>query len=119
MRRFCRSRDALRTACAELELPLIANTQARGYNQNRIKGDYIIQLKGPYDVAVNTQPDGSFGLHADLWRGHVEQEVGKGYGKLLQLYGVHKASKEARRKGHMVRRTQRKDGTIKLTIAAS
>jgi hypothetical protein len=29
----------------------------------------------------------------------VEKEVGKGYGKLLQLYGVHKATIEPRKKG--------------------
>jgi len=48
---------------------------------------------------LNKQPDGTFGLTADLWNGHVEKEVGQGYGKLLQLYGVHKATIEARKKG--------------------
>jgi hypothetical protein len=74
-------------------------------------------LKGPYDIALNQQPDGSFGLTSDLWEGHVEQEVGKNYGKLLQLYAVHKAMREARRKGHLVKRSQHKDGAIKLVIA--
>ena len=45
-----------------------------------------------------------------------KQEVGKGYGKLLQLYAVHKAMKEARKKGHMVNRSQKQDGSIKLVI---
>ena len=108
--------EALKTACAELGLTVLANAEARGYYQNTIKGDYVIQLKGPYDIAINQQPDGSFGLTADLWAGHVEQEVGKGYGKLLQLYAVHKAMKEAKRKGHLVSRRQHQDGTIKLVI---
>src|SRR5260370_40813914 len=108
---------ALRSACNELGLSLLKNAEARGYYQNKIKGDFMVQLKGPYDVALNKQPGGSFGLTADLWEGHVEQEVGQGYGKLLQYYGVHKAIREARKKGHLVRRTQQQDGSIKLTIA--
>jgi hypothetical protein len=110
--------EALRSACQELGLPLLQNTEARGYLGNVLKGEYIIQLKGPYDIAVNVQPDGSLGLTSDLWQGHVEQEVGKGYGKLLQLYAVHKAMREARCKGHMVTRSQKHDGAIKLVIAA-
>jgi len=110
---------ALRSACNELGLSLLQDVEARGYYQNKIKGDFVVQLKGPYDVALNKQPDGSFGLTADLWEGHVEQEVGQNYGKLLQLYGVHKAILEARKKGHMVRRSQQQDGAIKLVIAVA
>ena len=84
-----------------------------------LTGDYVIQLKGPYDIALNRQPDGSFGLTADLWEGHVEKEVGQGYGKLLQFYGVHKAIQEALKKGHLVRRSQQRDGGIKLLIAVA
>ncbi len=111
--------EALRSACQEMGLPLLQNTEARGYYENRIKGDYVIQLKGPYDIAVNRQRDGSFGLTADLWNGHVEKEVGHGYGKLLQLYGVHKAMREARKRGHLVNRSQQKDGSIRLVIATA
>lgn len=109
--------EALRSACQEMGFPLLQDAQARGYYENKIKGDYVIQLKGPYDIALNKQPEGSFGLTADLWEGHVEKEVGLNYGKLLQLYGVHKAMREARKKGHLVKRSQRQDGSIKLVIA--
>ncbi len=109
---------ALRSACDEIGLTLLQNAEARGYYQNKTKGDYVIRLKGPYDIALKKQPDGTFGLTADLWNGHVEQEVGSGYGKLLQLYGVHKAMCEARKKGHFVRRSQQKDGAIKLVITS-
>ena len=111
--------EALRSACTEMGLALIQNAEARGYYENKIKGDFVVQLKGPYDIALNKQPDGSFGLTADLWQGHVENEVGEGYGKLLQLYGVHKAMREARKKGHLVRRSQQQDGAIKLVIAVA
>ena len=110
---------ALRSACQEMGLPLLQNAEARGYYQNKTKGEYVIQLKGPYDIALNQQPDGSFGITADLWNGHVEKEVGPGYGRLLQLYGVHKAMREAQIKGHLVRRAQQQDGSIKLSISAT
>ena len=111
--------EALRSACQEMGLTLLQNAEARGYSQNTTKGDFVIQLKGPYDIALKQQPDGSFGITADLWNDQVEQEVGQGYGKLLQLYGVHKAMREARKKGHLVQRSQRQDGSIKLSISAA
>jgi hypothetical protein len=111
--------EALRSACQEMGLTLLQNTEARGYYENKTKGDYVIRLKGPYDIALNKQPDGSFGLTADLWNGHVENEVGQGYGKLLQLYGVHKAIREARKKGHLVSRSAHQNGSIKLSISVA
>ena len=63
--------------------------------------------------------DRPFELTTDWWDGHVEKEVGKDYGRLLQLYGVHKASREAKRRGHTVRRSKLKDGTIKLSIGGA
>lgn len=111
--------DALRSACDELGLVVEQNAKARGYSTNKTKGDYVIKLKGPYDVALNKQPDGSFGITADLWEGYVEKEVGKNYGRLLQLYAVHKAMREARKKGHLTRRSPQRDGSIKLVIATA
>jgi Protein of unknown function (DUF1257) len=108
--------DALRQACQEMGLPLLQDAESRGYYENKTKGDYVIQLKGPYDIALNKQPDGTFGLTADLWQGHVEKEVGQKYVKLLQLYGVHKATIEARKKGISVLRRQQNNGTIKLVL---
>ena len=91
--------EALRSACQELGLTLLQNAEARGYYENKTKGDYVVQLKGPYDIALNKQTDGTYGLTADLWQGHVEKEVGQGYGTLLQLYGVHKAPLKPGRRG--------------------
>ena len=108
--------EALRAACQEMGLTLLQNADARGYYENKTKGEYVIRLKGPYDIAVNKQADGTFGLNADLWNGHVENEVGQGYGKLLQLYGVHKASIEARKNGLSVLRRHQPNGSIKLVL---
>ena len=107
---------ALRSACQELNLELLHDAEARGYDGAGRRGEFIIRLKGPYDVALHRQPDGSFGLTTDWWDGHVAQEVGKDYGKLLQLYGVHKATIEARKRGLSVLRRQQTNGSIKLTL---
>ena len=108
--------SALREACRELGLTVEQNAKARGYGSNKRKGEFVIRLKGPYDIALNKQHDESFGLTTDWWQGHVEKEVGEKYGTLLQLYGVYKAQAEAKRKGYTTRRQALKDGSIKLTI---
>ncbi len=111
-----RDLDALRSALGELGVTLLENTKARGYAGNQLKGDYVIRLKGPYDIALNKNPDGSYGLTTDWWDGHVEKEVGSKFGRLLQLYGIHKTTIEARKRGHFVQRKAQRDGSIKLTI---
>ena len=108
---------ALRAATNELGLTLIPNAQARGFINHTIKGEYVIRLKGPYDIAVNQQPDGTLGLTTDWWDGHVEKEVGANFGRLLQLYGVHKASQAAKKKGLSVLRKPQPNGSIKLILA--
>ena len=108
---------ALRAAVSELGLQLLANAEARGYISNKTKGDFVLRLKGPYDVALNQQPDGTFGLTTDWWDGHVEREVGQNFGRLLQLYGVQKATLEAKKKGMTVLRRSQPNGSIKLVLA--
>jgi hypothetical protein len=107
---------ALHSACTELGLSLQQNANARGYAGAVRQGDYVIELKGSYDIAVNQQPDHTYGLTTDWWDGHVEKEVGREYSKLLQLYAVHKASIEARKKGFSILRRPQKDGSIKLLL---
>jgi hypothetical protein len=111
-----RDLNALRHALGELNVTLHEKTTARGYAGNKLQGDYVIRLKGPYDIALNQTPDGSYGLTTDWWDGHVEKEVGAKFGRLLQLYGIHKTTIEARKRGHFVQRKAQKDGSIKLTI---
>jgi hypothetical protein len=108
--------NALRAACTELGFRLLENAPARGYANSTRHGDYVIQLAGPYDIAVERNPDGTYGLTTDWWQGHVEKEVGANFGKLLQLYGVHKTTMEARKKGLSVMRRTKTDGSIKLVL---
>lgn len=110
---------ALASACAELGIQVEANTAARGYSTQTVLGEYVIRLKGPYDIAVNRQKDGTYGLTTDWWAGHVEKEVGGNYSRLLQLYAVHKATAEARKRGHSVQRKAAGNGAIKLVIGGA
>lgn len=107
--------DALRAACSELGFGLLQHVEARGIGTQQ-RAEHVIRLKGPCDVALHRETNGTFGLSTDWWGGYVEQEVGKNYGRLLQLYAVHKASREARKRGLSVQRALRTDGSIKLTI---
>jgi hypothetical protein len=108
--------EALREACAELNLYVLQGAEARGYSTTLRHGEFVIRLKGPYDIALDRQVDGTYGLSTDWWDGHVEKEVGSNYGRLLQLYAVHKTAREARKRGLSVQRTLRSNGSIKITI---
>ena len=108
--------DALQDACRELGVELAHKGVARGYATNTRTGEAVIKLKGPYDVALNRQEDAAYALTTDWWGGHVEKEVGTNFTKLIQLYGVHKAMREARQRGYSVQRAALNDGSIKLMI---
>lgn len=111
-----RDLDALADACKELGVELVRGGEARGYAGQTRKGEAIIKLKGPYDIALNRQEDGNYALTTDWWNGHVEKEVGTNFSKLIQLYGVHKAMREAKKKGYLTSRKTLPNGSIKLTI---
>ena len=108
--------EALKAACAELGLAVAGNTTARGYGENLHRGEYVIRLRGPYDIAVTHGTDGCWTLTADLWAGHVEKEVGPKFGRLRQMYGVHRTLREAQRLGLRARRSVLQDGTIRLAL---
>lgn len=111
-----RDLEALYDACVEMDLKLIPDTNCRGYAGATRKADHVIQLKGPYDIAVDSVEGGRYGFSTDWWGGHVEKEVGGGYGRLLQSYGVHKTLREARMRGLRTSRSIEADGTVLLTL---
>jgi len=113
-----RDLDALQDACTEMNLKLLANSKCRGYAGVTRTAPHVIQLKGPYDIAVepSKENDGSYGLTTDWWDGHVAKEVGTGYGRLLQSYGVHKTMREARSRGLRSTRRVEADGSVLLTL---
>ena len=109
--------EAVKAACEELGLSVVANGAARGWNGNTRKGQFVIRLKGPYDVAVNMQKDGTLAMDTDWYAGHVEKELGLEFKKLTQLYAVHKVTIEARKRGQIVKRhAPNAAGKIKLVI---
>ncbi|MEI7910152.1 MAG: DUF1257 domain-containing protein [Verrucomicrobiota bacterium] len=115
--------DALHDACAELGIKLAPDTTCRGYAGVVRQAPHVIKLKGPYDIAVEPakEADGqennrTYGLTTDWWDGHVAKEVGIGYGRLLQSYGVHKTIREARARGLRSTRRVEADGSILLTL---
>ena len=113
-----RDLDALHDACAELGLSLHPNTDCRGYAGITRQAPHVIRLKGPYDIAVEPAKEnqGTYGLTTDWWDGHVAREVGEGYGRLLQSYGVHKTTREARLRGLRATRKVEADGSILVTL---
>jgi hypothetical protein len=110
--------DALRDATVEMGFQLLKDSNCRGYAGVNRKAPHVIQLKGPYDIAVepSKENDGSYGLTTDWWDGHVAKEVGTGYGRLLQSYGIHKAILEARSRGLRSTRRIEADGSVLLTL---
>jgi len=111
-----RDLDALNDACVELGLKLVPDATCRGYAGVLRKADHVIQLKGPYDIAVDPAEGGKYGFSADWWEGHVAREVGAGYSRLMQGYGVHKTLREARSRGLRTTRQVEADGSILLTL---
>jgi Protein of unknown function (DUF1257) len=108
--------DALRAACTELGFILVADAEARGFSKARLAAQFVIRLRGPYDIACNRAENGTYALTTDWWKGHVAKEVGEDYGRLLQLYGVHKATTAARAKGYLTTRRNLADGNIQLSV---
>ena len=109
---------ALGDACSELGVRLVTNTECRGFAGITRQAPNVIKLRGPYDIAVDpsAEKDGSYGLTTDWWDGHVAEEVGAGFGRLLQSYGVHKTIREAALRGLRTTRKVEADGTILLTL---
>lgn len=105
-------------ACVELGVRLQPDSLCRGYAGVTRRAPYVIHLRGPYDIAVDPSPekDGSYGLTTDWWDGYVAKEVGTGYSRLLQTYGVHRTLREARSRGLRSTRTQEADGSILLVL---
>ena len=113
-----RDLEALADACSELDAKLVTNTECRGFAGMTRHAPSVIKLNGPYDIAVepSESKDGSYGLTTDWWDGHVAREVGIGYGRLLQSYGIHKTMREARLRGLRSTRKLESDGSILLTL---
>lgn len=110
--------EALADASHEMGFLFLPKAQCRGYAGVTRQAPHVIRLKGPYDIAVepSRETPGTYGLTTDWWDGHVAREVGENFGRLLQNYGIHKTTREARLRGLRVSRRQENDGSVLLTL---
>lgn len=128
---------ALRAAISELcvkgvSCSLIENATPRAFFPDQAglgKADFVLQLAGAkYDVGLYKDANGHYEARTDFWGGSVQACLGAParspesaeqakLGRLFQMYGVHAATEAARKKGHMVRRIEKQDGTIALEVS--
>jgi len=81
--------------------------------------DYVIQLPGcKYEIGVVKMPNGKWTLAYDFWgEGRkLLEKFGDKLGKLVQLYGVHRATMLAKKQGMKVHRMVQSNGSIQLTL---
>lgn len=130
---------ALQAAVAELnsvgvKCSLVQNETPRAFYANQEglgKADYVLRLTdAKYDIGLYRQDDGTYQARTDFWGGSVEKCLGAAaskpenaeqarMGRLFQLYGVHAATMEARRKGLSVRRITKPNGLIQLELTGA
>lgn len=109
---------ALELAVIEMGLAFDGPGIARGIGV-QTEGERVIRLKCGYDVAVKLTAGGKYSLVTDYYGGHVAKEVGENCGKLLQMYGVHKATLAAKAKGYLVRRESLTGGNVRLHVTVT
>lgn len=79
------------------------------------KCQHVVKVPGvEYEIGVVKKPNGNWTLAYDFWG--PGRELQKAVPKLTQMYGVHAATIEAKRKGYTVQRALNPNGSIRLTI---
>lgn len=117
---------AIRQAAKECGVELLENAKPRMFyqDQQKFNSEFVLRLKGRYDVGLNKQKDGSYALAFDPWGGDIQRELGnaaKGpnavVGKFLQAYAKHAAINAATAKGYSVSGTSiDKNGNVNLIL---
>lgn len=131
-----RSITALNAAIAELnktgvQMTLTPNAVPRAYFSSQAgmgQADYVIGLPGGrYDIGLYKTETG-YEARTDFWGGDIEKQLGAAaskpenkeqakMGKLFQMYGVHAAMEEARKKGLQARRQKGADGREQVVVS--
>ena len=93
--------EALRKAVSNMNLRLESNTGCRYYYGTK-RREHVIKLPGRYDVAVESNGDGTYDLDADFYGGHVERIIGHNGEELLKQYTIEKLKIEAKKHGYKV-----------------
>lgn len=128
---------AIRLAVAELKtkgvnVELLENAIPRAYSSSQRgmgKAPMVLQVKdATYDVGIYRNDDGkTFEARTDFYNGSVERALGAKpgaednrtqarLGKFYRTYAAHAATRKATQMGHSVRRVDRADGSIQLTV---
>jgi hypothetical protein len=84
------------------------------------KCDHVIKLPGcEYEIGVVKLPNGKYTLAYDFYgEGRkLLERFGPNLGKLVQMYGVNRATMAAKKHGHKVTRVMGKNGSIILNIS--
>lgn len=84
------------------------------------KCSHVIRLPGcDYEIGVVKLPNGKWTLAYDFWGPgrKLLEKFGDKLGKLIQCYGVHKVTREARRNGKRVSKTIDIKGYVHLKIS--
>lgn len=84
------------------------------------KCDHVIKLPGcDYEIGVVKLPNGKYTLAYDFWGEGQKllEKFGPNLGKLVQMYGVNRATMAAQKRGHKVTRVMGKNGAIVLNIS--
>lgn len=110
--------EALADACQQMGLELKSEAVCRGYAGIGRTAHRVVKLQGPYDIAVDPSPrcQGTYDLTTDWWGSHVEREVGAGFGRLLQSYGIQKTTREAQRRGLRLTSRTEENGSVLITL---
>ena len=102
--------DAIRAACRRLELKEPTYGRAEIFNTT-VEGVLIRLPEWIYPVCANLQTGELFyDNYNEQWGDTVHLR------RFVQMYGVEKASIEARRKGYSVVEQPLADGSVKLTV---
>lgn len=129
---------ALRSAIQELAqsgiaCSLVENATPRAYFDSQAgmgKADFVIKLDhSKYDIGLY-KTDVGYEARTDFYGNHINAVLGAPascaetreqaqMGKLFQMYGIHAATEAARKKGHMVRRIAKPNGTVALEITGA
>lgn len=111
-----KSEEALQLAAQDLGLTITAQARARGYQGKSLKADYVLELRGPYDVALIKNAEGIFEIHADWMGGSVANQIGTRGSKLLQAYAVAVVKIEAESRGMHIEQELLSDGTVRFYL---
>lgn len=106
----------LKKVCDKMGFPVEENATARGYEGKNLKGDYVIRLKGPYDIALIKENNDTYSLHTDWFRGHVAKQVGNNFGTLKQNYSIEIVRQEAENRGMQLEEERLSDGTVRFHL---